>query len=273
MKRWGLDDAKLIADTFTSKVFRARRGAETVIVKCIKPEGHEELNGIDYLRWRAGKGAVAVYDTHDGAVLMQDAGGVTLRAVHEREGEAAANRILERVLPGLLAPLDAEFPQTLPTLNEKLDSLFSFAVRNDLAELSEGIGLAAALVPELLASQRDIRPLHGDIHHENIISRNGNDWLAIDPKGILGDPHYDVANLFGNPIGDAATVLDPVRVSRLADMLTAALGLERKRILQFALVHAAVSVAWSFEDAAPETRPDVRERAALIPLIQGLLLA
>jgi streptomycin 6-kinase len=44
--------------------------------------------------------------------------------------------------------------------------------------------------------------LHGDLHHYNILSHNGT-WLFIDPKGIAGDPAFDIAGYMRNPIGRA----------------------------------------------------------------------
>lgn len=34
--------------------------------------------------------------------------------------------------------------------------------------------------------------LHGDLHHENILSDTNHEWSIIDPKGVIGHPYYDV---------------------------------------------------------------------------------
>jgi streptomycin 6-kinase len=38
----------------------------------------------------------------------------------------------------------------------------------------------------LLSSPCKQLVLHGDLHHDNILN-DGNDWLTIDPKGIIGE--------------------------------------------------------------------------------------
>jgi streptomycin 6-kinase len=38
---------------------------------------------------------------------------------------------------------------------------------------------------------------HGDLHAENIL-RSGGSWLAIDPKPLVGDPAFDLAQWLGN---------------------------------------------------------------------------
>jgi streptomycin 6-kinase len=41
--------------------------------------------------------------------------------------------------------------------------------------------------------------LHGDLHHFNIL-RHGDEWQAIDPKGLIGDPSFEVVGFMRNPI-------------------------------------------------------------------------
>jgi aminoglycoside/hydroxyurea antibiotic resistance kinase len=42
--------------------------------------------------------------------------------------------------------------------------------------------------------------LHGDLHHGNVLDFGLRGWLAIDPKGLLGERGFDFANIFTNPI-------------------------------------------------------------------------
>ncbi|MBH1547375.1 hypothetical protein I5U09_16900 [Stenotrophomonas maltophilia] len=51
----------------------------------------------------------------------------------------------------------------------------------------------------LLADPGDVVPLHGDIHHGNILDFGDRGWLAIDPKRLKGERGFDYANLFCNP--------------------------------------------------------------------------
>ena len=92
-----------------------------------------------------------------------------------------------------------------------------------------------------------IVPLHGDLHHDNIISSDRG-WLAIDPKGLLGDPAYETANVFINPERADKIASDPKRIAARADILSQRLGYNRKRILGWAAAHAALSACWDLAD-------------------------
>jgi streptomycin 6-kinase len=56
------------------------------------------------------------------------------------------------------------------------------------------------LYAELLPSQEAQVVLHGDLHHYNILS-SGDQWKAIDPKGVIGEPVYETGALLRNPFG------------------------------------------------------------------------
>ena len=51
----------------------------------------------------------------------------------------------------------------------------------------------------MLASQREIVPLHADLHHENILDFGERGWLAIDPKRVIGERTFEYTILFCDP--------------------------------------------------------------------------
>jgi streptomycin 6-kinase len=102
----------------------------------------------------------------------------------------------------------------------------------------------AAVAERLLADQRDIRVLHGDIHHENI-RQSPRGWLAFDPKGLVGDRAYDCANIFCNP-PVSEVVHNESRFLNTAGILAEELKINYQRLLDFAFAYACLSASWSF---------------------------
>lgn len=41
-------------------------------------------------------------------------------------------------------------------------------------------------------------PLHGDLHGQNIL-KSATGWYAIDPKGYVGDPSFELGAFIRNP--------------------------------------------------------------------------
>ena len=55
---------------------------------------------------------------------------------------------------------------------------------------------------ELLSSAGEPMLLHGDLHHYNILAAERQPWLAIDPKGVVGDPVYETGVFLYNRLTD-----------------------------------------------------------------------
>ena len=104
---------------------------------------------------------------------------------------------------------------------------------------------SAETASELLATQRDVTVLHGDIHHDNILNFGSRGWLAIDPKGLRGERGFDYANLFCNP--DQTATL-PGRLARRIELVTGAAAVEPTRLLRWILAWAGLSAAWLIDD-------------------------
>ena len=107
---------------------------------------------------------------------------------------------------------------------------------------------ARKLRGELLQTSKPDVLLHGDLHHDNIL-QNGYDWLVIDPKGVIGEPAYEVAAFILNPMpellnhADAPNIIHN-RVTRFAKILE----LSEHRIIDWCFVQAVLRWTWAIED-------------------------
>lgn len=123
----------------------------------------------------------------------------------------------------------------------------------DLFEASERIFL------ELCDTSAAPVVLHGDLHYGNVLSSDREGWLSIDPKGLSGEPCYEVGDLFRNRVDELYETADPVagmrwRVEALANLT----GFDRERIRLWALAQAVLSEIWSFDDPSRERKADLR---------------
>ena len=92
-----------------------------------------------------------------------------------------------------------------------------------------------------MADQREVRVLHGDIHHYNI-RQSARGWLAFDPKGLLGERTYDCANTLCNP-GMPALVHNEARLLTNAAILADTLAIELPRLLAFTYAYACLNAS------------------------------
>lgn len=249
---WKISDPVLVAQTPTSWLFKVKqRKSGAAALKLLRPEaGDDERFGGDILDWYAGSGAAKVFAISHDAVLLEWLDGGPLSALVHEGKDDTATEIICQVVSQLHAPRPFPPARELISLNDRFAELFKvdkarwpFAARDLLIR-------AQIVAKAMLDSATEEMPLHGDIHHDNILFSKRS-WLAIDPKGLIGDPAYEVANCFLNPVGAIELCADTERIARMLDQFTSKLGFDRTRVLGFAVGHAALSACWSLSENQP----------------------
>jgi streptomycin 6-kinase len=99
----------------------------------------------------------------------------------------------------------------------------------------------------LAAEPAETFVLHGDLHHDNILSATREPWLAIDPHGVVGDPAWEIAPYLFNHLPNDHDLWRKV-IRRRTDQLAEALSLDRRRVYLWSAVRALQSSFWSFHD-------------------------
>lgn len=238
--RWGLTPD---GEPFTSlggRLLPVRRDGVAAMLKVSQTP--EEIAGGTLMAWWGGQGAAPVLGHEGEALLMVRAQGPSSLAEMARSGQDdEASRIICAALDGLHAPRAGKLPSTLRPLPDWFGQLASAAQRHGgvFAKSHE-------ISRQLLADPREVCVLHGDAHHGNFLDFGELGWLAIDPKGLIGDRGYDYANLLCNP--DLATAVTPGRIARQVRVVAAAARLEPLRTLQWLLAYAGLSASWTLSD-------------------------
>lgn len=107
---------------------------------------------------------------------------------------------------------------------------------------------AESMVRDLLAENRPPMLLHGDYHHYNILRAEREPWLIIDPKGVVGDPCYELGAFLYNPMETFAKHSDKRRIlHRRIDLLSEHLGFAWERVRAWGVAQSVLSAVWSCE--------------------------
>ena len=222
---------------------RCSDGTDAVL-KLSYPDDPESIGEIEALRLLSGPGYVRLLDCDMqlGAALIQRADpGLPVSTLQSDSAQvhAAATVMLATRRP---QPKESAFP----TIGEWLDKVASGAKGLDLPnEIASGIALGR----ELVAKPGSLEVvLHGDLHHNNILS-SGDGWLAIDPKGVLGEPAWEVGPYLYNNLPDAdGEAAWRTTIRNRADQFADEFDLDRHRIYACSLAYAALSCAWSLQE-------------------------
>jgi len=216
----------------------------------------EEKLGNQLMIWWNGEGAAHVLAYADDAILMERAdAGVSLADVARDGRDDEASCAMCAVLGQLHRP-KVHAPPALPPLAEWFEPLHRMGVAHG------GIlRVAAETASTLLAVQHDVVVLHGDVHHGNVLRFGSHGWLAIDPKGLIGERTFDYANIFCNPDDRISTM--PGRLARQITVVAEAADLAPNRLLSWVLAWAGLSAAFSLDDGVtPNAALKIAEFAA-----------
>lgn len=251
-----------------SYVARALRADGTeVVLKVAVPDSESRLQ-IEALRLYEGEGAcrlLAAEPERYAMLLERLRPGDTLVGVAVSNDEAAT-RIGAEVMRRLWrpAPKDGSFPP--------LRVWFERAFARHRAEYGGAGPFPAALLErsealagELLGSTPRKVLLHADFHHFNVLSAERAPWLAIDPKGMVGDPGYEAGPFLLNP-WKQDWILRPRVLSRRLDVLSEMLDYDRTRLRDWGIAHAVLSACWTAENGRRGWEPAI----ATAEILHGL---
>ncbi|MGE7473072.1 aminoglycoside phosphotransferase family protein [Bosea sp. NPDC003192] len=261
--RWNLEAAGQPIRTHASQLQPVLLDGRPAMLKL--PEVEDERRGYLPLEYWNGDGAARLLarSEHGEAMLIERATGTRSLAAMARSGAAGddeATAILCDAIAALQKPRGPA-PSGLIPLEIWFKDLFPMA-----QERGGILARAAAAANELLPAQREVVPLHADLHHDNVLDFEAKGWLAIDPKSVIGDRAFEYTILFCDPdLADpeppVATV--PGRFERRLEIALAKSGLERERLLKWILAWCGLSAAWFLEDDDPLAKINlaVAERA------------
>lgn len=248
LRRWRLrpvGDARTTASSTLMPVLTSK-GAPAML-KIAHSE--EEERGGELLEALDGHGVARVFRRHGGVILLERATGVRDLVHMAAAGlDDDATRILcaaaTRIHDASAEVLGTDEPPRLVELPTWFRYLFARA--DDLGAFHRR---GAEIATTLLDDPRDEVVLHGDLHHGNVLDFGDRGWLAIDPKGLVGERTFDYCNLLTNPSHDRA--LEPGRLERQLDVVVEATGLERGRLARWLVAWCALSSTWYAMDDDP----------------------
>lgn len=235
-------------------VLRARRSdGKSVVLKTsfMKDELSREVN---VLRAYRGRGVIKVLDQDEGAgvVLLECVlPGAPLSLI---EDDTRATEIFCEVFSRLHIPVP--IGSQYPSLRQHFAAIERYRQRcsrenHVAAPLPAGwVKKGSEYLEYLISTTTESFLLHGDLHHENILLQAEDQWVVIDPKGVVGDIHFDTIQYLLNYEdrgGDCEQVLRR-RIALMADRL----GLDPQRIAMWGVARGVLEACWTLEDGGSD---------------------
>lgn len=226
-----------------------REDRTKAVLKIGFPKDTEFKTEIEALGIFNGEGVAKLYekDLENLAILIEQVTpGTPLSNITDDE---EATRILASVMKKLWKPLPKDhnfitiqdWTKAIPKYQERFGDSQG-PIPADLVDKAQ------RLFEELINTSEEPVLVHGDLHHDNILSSNRDEWLAIDPKGIAAERAYETAAMIRNPYEKVKDVsnLKEVLTNRIL-ILSKELELDPQRILNWGLAQTVLSAVWNVQ--------------------------
>lgn len=244
-KQWSLTAVNFVSNMSWNFVATAIQNKKIPVVLKISCDEQLLLSEYHALKHFDGKGAVQILDINQeyNALLLERAmPGEHLKIHSESLEETIA--IYTHVVKQLASkPLPINY-----NYKHVSDWLKAFDKITTAHFEQRFIDKALQLRTMLLSTAHHEYLCHGDLHLENIINSDSN-WLAIDPKGIVGEMALEAAAF------DLISAEEVHRESDIASLilyrvklLATSLDLDLNRLLSWIFVRIILSAQWFIED-------------------------
>lgn len=267
VRDWGVSVESSL-ETHSSFVAFGRRGNRPVVLKVIRQPGDEWRCG-EVLDAFGGRGVVRIYEYVEGAVLLERLTPGTPLAVMALGGrDEEATQILAEVIRRMSHP--AVRSNAFVTARDWGRGFQRYLASGDKQIPPGLVEQAQHIYLRLCASQRGVRLLHGDLQHYNVLFDDDRGWLAIDPKGVVGEVEYEVGAALRNPYERPEMFASSEAVERRIARYEAELKLDPERALAWGFAQAVLSAIWGVEDGftVDAGSPSLTLANAIRPMLQ-----
>ena len=266
LDEWALTrDGQDLWHGFCSLVAPVISAAGTRAVLKVTFDGDSESvhEGLVLQRWH-GQGAVRLLraDPHRRAVLLERLDRRDLTQVSDLE----ACQIVAGLYPKLHQPALPQLATLTSHVSRWLDDLA--AQPRDIPIPPRYRDQARSLGRDLASDPASVgRIIHGDLHYQNVLATpldlrpDRGQWLAIDPKPMSGDPHYEVAPMLWNRYDELARDVRNGIQTRFRTLVEHG-NLDEDRARAWVIVRMILNANWSVQDAQRAGRElSTQERA------------
>jgi streptomycin 6-kinase len=243
---WGLEELKPFPNLSYSYVLAGLQGNVPVILK-LSPNANlidKETMALNVFK---GFGAVSVLGREEGVLLLERAipGDLLKTSLPKEKRIEIASKVIDKLHQ---APVPSK--EGFPAIEEWLA-----AVDKEWDLPKDHLKRARKLKNKLIKKDSGRKVLlHGDLHQENILS-NGNGWVVIDPKGVIGAPIHEIW----------ACVEDP---SHDLKFLACYFGYPFQDVVEWYYVRLILASCWQAEDGLNASRFLILAQS-ILPMIEA----
>ncbi len=209
----------------------------------------QEVDALLYFKMIAPKNIPTVFLYENNILIMERIfPGTTLKQLYAFD-DLESMEVLCKSIEVLHAPFSSEIQQQFKTLHQ-----FITRLQGDSWGIADEYLESAYKTAQWLLKMTDQSVLlHGDLYHDNILYSDKGEWVVIDPKGVVGDPVYDLVTALFSPLPELLQHKNAKNIIEERIVFVAQrLSYSADRIRKWLYVKSVLSWLWALEDNESE---------------------
>ena len=242
---WALTDIKPVNNmsyNYVALAVQANKKPVVIKISCDEQLIADEYKALQHFDGHASIKVIDINKAQNALLLEQAQPGYLLKEQHPINIEDTIKVYAKIVKEIALRPLPIEYYTHVSKWCKAIDRVDDKRIEQRFIEKAQ------KLKEFLLGSAKQEYVCHGDLHLENIIQYK-EQWLSIDPKGIIGEMAFEAAACDIISKGERQ---DPSTASsKIIDrttLLARALNLDFNRLLSWIFLRVIISTQWFIED-------------------------
>lgn len=251
LQAWHLTKDGETIITPTSTLAFVQKDGHPYVLKTFNKNTDEHLSG-HVLDAYQGNKAVKIFCKSENALLLERITPATHLSSLSLEGkDDKATHIFCEIAKELHN--QPNIPKDTPTIANFWGEGFNRYLNSSNTQINAAlVQKAKQLFFDLANSQSKHVLLHGDLHHNNILLDKKRGWLAIDPKGLIGEAEIEVAALLKNPVDYPEIYTKEAIIHSRIKTISNILNLNQERVIHWAFALTILSCIWLTEiDESP----------------------
>lgn len=248
--RWALTSFQFIPSYSANLVLKCySESFGNVVLKIGNPSSREIVTEFNTLSQYNGRRFCKVFESDlENGIILEECiqPGTPLRDENSLEKRLS---VFSSLYNGLhITPAKAEL---YPTYIEWVSRITEYmSKRLDCKQLYVHMKKAKEICLSVSSLYSQKMLLHGDFHHDNILLGQDGEYCIIDPKGVIGDPVFDVPRFILNEFDDEITTDLYKKINDIIVILEKKLEISHDILKQCLYVETALGMCWGVEDGA-----------------------
>lgn len=260
IEKWTLNDLELIDSYSANLVMKANSYPFGPVLLKIARHAHEFESEFYALKAFKGKGFCQLYDmSQEHYALIETFVSPGIMLSKEKTLDKRLNafcHLFKTIHPSFYFEEKEDYDYEYKSYENWMDNIADFMIKQEAwSEVNEHVVYSQDLFKKLWKKYDSKKLLHGDFHYYNIL-KDHNDYKAVDPKGVIGNPVFDLPRYMLNEYWDTDDEVLELNIKRVFQVFHEKFNIPLEDLKSLLYIEGVLANSWNIEDGMSISEKD-----------------